>query len=82
MPGVRTSGRTYIIVDVSAGSGDKMALHYTGGWVTVDRPSSGGRVAVYFPNSLHGDLVIDSQGGKMCVESIVVGDVVPEGSAG
>lgn len=77
VPEVHTEGRTYVIVDFDGGTGRRMALHYSGGWTTIDRPEIEGRVAVYLPPRLDGDLVLDSQGGALCVRSVTVSDLVP-----
>lgn len=81
MPAVRTSGRTFIRVDVSEGSGDSITLLVRNGWTTVARPPEGGAVVIYLADPVEGDLQISSQGGSMCVERVTVGDMLPEPAA-
>ncbi|MGB4778678.1 hypothetical protein [Microbacterium sp.] len=77
LPEVRTTGGGFLIVELSASNGDTLALLYDGGWTMLDRPNTSGRIAVYLPVALDGDLSISPQGGALCVDSVTVGDIQP-----
>jgi len=79
MPEVRTAGRTFIVLDYSQSTADIVTFHYEGGWTTIDKPAGSGRVAVFLPNVIDGDLAVNPQGGTLCVDALTVADIEPAG---
>lgn len=81
VPEVHSPGRKYLVVDFSQATGNSVAFVLTGGWTTIEHPSGSGKVVVYFAAPITGDLQISSQGGDICIDSVAVGDILPQNSS-
>lgn len=77
VPEAHTRGRTFIVLDFSRSEGASVGLQFSGCSVSVDLDASQGRIAVYLPNPVDGDLVVDPHGAPLCVDAITAADVVP-----
>ena len=79
MPEVHTTGRTYLHVKFSRGWGDSIVFNVGDRCTTIDRPRAAGSVAVYLADAIDGDLVISSQSGTLCIDTVTVGKILPTG---
>lgn len=77
VPRAQSDGRSFVILDFSRATGSTAAFLFDDGWTTIERPEQSGTVAVYIPGPIDGDLQISTQGNAMCVDSVIVGDIVP-----
>lgn len=77
LPEVKTTGRTFLVLDYSRSTADTVTFQFEGGWTTIDKPAGSGRVAVYLSNAIDADLTINPQGGSLCVDALTVADIRP-----